>query len=126
MPEFDRIEAENARLSAQVARLVEALQEIAHPIAYMRKRADAAGAGLNGQYAVMLSESANHLKSLAAKALSDPDTQFVLERERLRDAVIEAAVGYVHEDDDRRNYENYLCLKHAVDALNAGKEDGDA
>jgi chromosome segregation ATPase len=59
---------ENERLQEKAAHLREALDEIANPVAAMRRRLKE-GEELNGQYAVMLSESSEHLKSIARKAL---------------------------------------------------------
>lgn len=50
---------------------VEALEEIAEPIPFMRKRAEAEGGKLNGQMAVALSDDANFLKSIARAALKE-------------------------------------------------------
>lgn len=59
----------NKSLAAQDG-LVEALREIASPIEYMQKRAEQDGAMIDGQMAVRLSNDADYLKSIAAKALS--------------------------------------------------------
>lgn len=55
----------------RIARLEEALESIADPIAYMRKAAKASGSTLNGMIAMQMANDANWLKEVARIALSD-------------------------------------------------------
>jgi chromosome segregation ATPase len=67
--------AKAALLSAQkeIERLREALQEIAEPIPFMRKRAEAEGAKINGPMAVALAGDHQFLKSVARAALAQAE-----------------------------------------------------
>lgn len=65
--ERDRLTAANTKLAEEIERLRKALEEIANPIEFMRKRLKE-GEQLNGQYAVMLSQDHNFLKSIAKDA----------------------------------------------------------
>lgn len=56
---------------AEVLRLRVALDEIASPIPFMHKRAEAEGGKLDGRMAVELSDDANFLKAIAREALRD-------------------------------------------------------
>lgn len=55
----------------EIGRLILALEEIADPVKFMRKNLQE-GEALDGQYAYMLSNDANHLKQIARKALNKP------------------------------------------------------
>lgn len=57
-------------LLAEHRRLMEALNEIVDPIAYMRARLKQ-GERLDGVYAMHLSHSASHLQSIAAEAIHE-------------------------------------------------------
>lgn len=59
------------KFKAERDRLQEALREIAEPVPFMRKRAEAQGGKLNGHMAVILSDDANFLKAIAREALKD-------------------------------------------------------
>src|ERR1035441_1962054 len=60
----------DAQIMAASWEMLQALEEIAEPIPFMRKRAEAEGGKLNGQMAVILSDDANFLKSIARAALA--------------------------------------------------------
>lgn len=65
------IERQKRSQLAEIERLREALIEIAEPVSFMRKRAEADGHKLNGRMAVSLSDDANFLKSIAREALGE-------------------------------------------------------
>ena len=64
--------AQVAALTAENQRLREALEEIENPIEFVRKRLKD-GEQINGQYAVLLSQDHNYLKSIAKDALKEAD-----------------------------------------------------
>jgi len=61
------------RLTAENARLRQALQKIANPIGYFQEYAKQEGRQIDGHMAVQISNDAGWLKSEAAKALSNGD-----------------------------------------------------
>lgn len=61
--------------AARERELREALEEIAEPVPFMRKRAEAEGSKLNGQMAVALSDDSQFLKSIARAALAEPPSE---------------------------------------------------
>ena len=66
-----RAAEELIRIRKEKAKLVAALQQIVDPIGHFRKVAETENRGLNGDYASLLSNSANYLKEIAEKALKE-------------------------------------------------------
>jgi hypothetical protein len=61
---------EYAALQAKCERYEKALKDISNPIAYLQRKAEAEGAGLDGHYAQQLANSASFLQKIADEALS--------------------------------------------------------
>lgn len=57
-------------LQQEVARLREALDEIAHPVKYMQIKAKAEGKQIDGHYAIMLARAPGYLQGIARKSLA--------------------------------------------------------
>lgn len=66
----DLIEA----LAAEIARLREALEEIADPIGFIQREAAAEGNQINGAMLVQIANDPAHLKRIARTALQHKDT----------------------------------------------------